>query len=51
MLDAAALLEDLGAPNAFKTPEKMTAFRKLRAHSKVKVAQSNKTRSEESKAS
>jgi hypothetical protein len=50
-LDTSSQMEEFGAPNAFRTPGKAAAFRKLRAHSKVKVAQSNKTRSEEDKAS
>ena len=50
-LDASIQLEEFGAPNAFKTPAKAAAFRRLRAHAKVKVTSSGKTRPEESEAS
>ena len=50
-LDTSLQLEEFGAPNAFKTPSKATAFRKLKAHRMVEVAKASKTRSKEDRAS
>jgi hypothetical protein len=51
-LDTSVLLEDFGAPNAFKTSaKKATAFRFMKAEKVVQVAKAGKTRSKEDRAS